>query len=109
MWEDFTDQGLKWLFGILSSGFVALVAYVRRKFRELGAVKRGNLALLHDKLRHWHKKSFADGWIDVDDFETVTFLYEAIVGVGGNGKDKKLYEDIMTLPNYPPREKGERK
>ena len=109
MWEDFIEHGMKWLFGLLSSGFVALVAYVRRKFREVKAIKNSQLALLHDKLRYWHKKSCADGWIDVDDLETVTVIFGAIVGVGGNGVDTKLYDDIKALPNFPPRERGERK
>lgn len=95
---------IQWVFGLIGSGILALAAYVRSRFRHLGAMKVALQVSLYDRLYYLHGKYMKQGWISVPDLENITGIYEGYNGLGGNGVGTKLYDDMRKLPNFPPKE-----
>lgn len=100
--EWITHYWAQWVFGLIGSGILALAAYVRSRFKRLGAMEVALRASLYDRLYYLHGTYMKQGWISVPDFENVSGIYEGYNGLGGNGVGTKLYEDLRNLPNFQP-------
>lgn len=78
-----------------SSGFWQFIIYKQnRNDNKSKAV----LALLHDKLYYLCEKYLKLGYITVEDFENINYLYEPYINMGGNGTITILYDKIKKLP-----------
>lgn len=79
-----------------------------------GAMKRekalqdGVQSLLRNQLIEYHDKYTERGFCPIYAKESARRCYEAYHELGGNGVITKLYNDIMALPEEPPKE-GNRK
>ena len=94
----------EWLFGLMGAGIAGVAAYVRSRFKCLGAMEKALRASMYDRLYYLHGKCMKQGWVSIPDFENITGIYEGYHALGGNGVGTKLYEDLDALPSFPPKE-----
>ena len=73
--------------------------YLQNRNSKKDVKHRAIFALLHDKLFYLCDRYIKDGWIDVDDFDNITCLYEPYIEMGGNGTVHALYEKVKKLPH----------
>lgn len=63
------------------------------------------VGLAHDRLIYLTKKYLEEGWIDSEDYENLTYMYEPYIQCGGNGTVKRNMEKVEKLPPKPSCEK----
>ena len=74
----------------------SLAEETRKHFRLLD---EANSALIHDRIEAcYYRKAVERGFITMDDYKTVTRLYESYRESGGNGVVAKEMEYINSLP-----------
>ena len=56
------------------------------------------VGLAHDRLIYLTKKYLEEGWIDSEDYENLTYMYEPYIQCGGNGTVKRNMEKVEKLP-----------
>ncbi len=59
------------------------------------------VGLAHDRLIYLTKKYLEEGWIDSEDYENLTYMYEPYIQCGGNGTVKRNMEKVEKLPPKP--------
>lgn len=57
-------------------------------------------------LRIYHRCYEVDGWIAVNDLESLQHMYDSYIALGGNGMIPSVREKIMSLPTIPPENKS---
>lgn len=63
------------------------------------------VGLAHDRLIYLTKKYLEEGWINTEDYENLTYMYEPYIQGGGNGTVKRNMEKVEKLPSKPSCEK----
>ena len=63
------------------------------------------VGLAHDRLIYLTKKYLEEGWINTEDYENLTYMYEPYIQGGGNGTVKRNMEKVEKLPPKPSCEK----
>lgn len=82
-----------------STGFWSFVTEVwRKKSGTKGTLYKAVLALLHDKVYYLCEKHLHAGYITIDEFDNLTYLYESYKEMGGNGTCERLYNECVNLP-----------
>ena len=79
-------------------GFSILTGAIAALYKKFRAVKRGQIAILHNALFKECKFYLAQGSISTDALDNIIILYEAYHALGGNGTGTKLYKDVLALP-----------
>lgn len=81
---------------LASSGFWA---YMQNKRDKKDAKTQMLLGLGHDKVIHLCNSYIARGWLTDDEYDNlVNWLYKPYEAMGGNGRAKKLVEQVEKLP-----------
>lgn len=75
-----------------------LIHWWESKHSAKTVTEKAVLALLHDKLYYLCEKHINAGYITVDEFDNLTYLYEPYKEMGGNGTCEQLYNDCKKLP-----------
>nr|DAK06569.1 MAG TPA: CHD-like protein [Caudoviricetes sp.] len=57
-------------------------------------------------LRIYHRCYEVDGWIAVNDLESLQHMYNSYIELGGNGMIPSIHEKIINLPTMPPENKS---
>lgn len=57
-------------------------------------------------LRIYHRCYEVDGWITVNDLESLQHMYSSYIALGGNGMIPSIREKIISLPTVPPDNKS---
>lgn len=94
------DLIIKWAVPVLCGGVYGLCVTKLKKFEtSIKANSEGTKALLWDKLHYYYLKLVlnGDGTITQDEFDIVTQTYKSYSALGGNGRGKKMYEEIEKL------------
>lgn len=73
------------------------------------ATRNGLVALLRNEIIEAHDKYTERGFCPIYKKDALQKSYEAYHALGGNGVITKLYEDIMKLPEEPPKKPSEEK
>lgn len=63
------------------------------------------VGLAHDRLIYLTNKYLEEGWINSDDYENLTYMYQPYIQGGGNGSVKRNMEKVEKLPSKPSCEK----
>lgn len=63
------------------------------------------VGLAHDRLIYLTNKYIKEGWINSEDYENLTYMYEPYIQGGGNGTVKRNMEKVEKLPPKPSCEK----
>lgn len=59
------------------------------------------VGLAHDRLIYLTNKYLEEGWIDSEDYENLTYMYEPYIEGGGNGSVKRNMKMVKELPTNP--------
>lgn len=65
----------------------------------LELLKSANIAMLHSKIYAQCGDYLAVGYVSVDDFDDLSYLFRAYKALGGNGTGETLYNKVAALPN----------
>ena len=71
---------------------------VKKEHEEQTAIKKGVLALAHDRLFQACKHFIGKGTIGLDELRNIEYLYAAYHELGGNGTGTELYGRVRKLP-----------
>lgn len=63
------------------------------------------VGLAHDRLIYLTNKYLEEGWINSENYENLTYMYEPYIQGGGNGTVKRNMEKVEKLPFKPSCEK----
>ena len=89
----------------------AIAAFLGAKLRAArkreSAVQNGLMCLLRNEIIEAHDKYTDRGFCPIYKKEAIRKSYESYHDLGGNGLVTKLYEDIMKLPEEPPKKHKE--
>lgn len=66
--------------------------------QEIEAVKKSQVADLHDKIYREGNKLLSQGHITVDQMDNFVHLFKAYSMLGGNGTGEAMYNRVMQLP-----------
>lgn len=96
------------LWGYLSKKQDIRYAELERKRKEEAEVEEKNdvktkllVGLAHDRLIYLTNKYLEEGWIDSEDYENLTYMYEPYIEGGGNGSVKRNMKMVKELPTKP--------
>ena len=96
------------LWGYLSKKQDIRYAELEKKRKEEAEVEEKNdvktkllVGLAHDRLVYLTKKYLEEGWINTEDYENLTYMYEPYIKAGGNGTVKRNMEMVKELPTKP--------
>ncbi len=96
------------LWGYLSKKQDIRYAELEKKRKEREEVEAKNdvktkllIGLAHDRLVYLTKKYLEEGWINTEDYENLTYMYEPYIQGGGNGTVKRNMEKVKELPQKP--------
>ena len=82
-----------------SSGFWAfLTAYLSGRQSKQTADHQLLLGLAHDRLYMICQGYISRGYITLDEYDNLLYIYKPYVLAGGNGTGKKLFEAVERLP-----------
>ena len=83
---------------------------LERKRKEEAEVEEKNdvktkllVGLAHDRLVYLTNKYLEEGWIDSEDYENLTYMYDPYIEGGGNGtvkRNMKMVKELPTKPNH---------
>ena len=68
-------------------------------------VKARNTISLHSALgmlRDIHRTAVKQGYVDLEDLEEASAIYNAYHTLGGNGAGTRIIHGLQTMDNYPP-------
>lgn len=74
-----------------------LISSQQESKKEMEAIKKGNITILHSLIYKECKKYINDGTISIQDYDDLTYLYKAYKNLGGNGVAEKMYNKITDL------------
>lgn len=111
MWDFIIEYWVGFLCGIV----VVILTFignrikkrVEKELQEEIAVENGLRAILHDTLFEKCNIYLLRGWINYDELDNVTQIYEAYHGLHGNGTGTAAFNDIKKLPKHKAEEKRE--
>ena len=104
---------VEWAFGVAIAALSFLVKHLfakvkkERKAREAleaqakaetEALKSGMRSLLRRQILEDCKEAVREGYCDEESRDTITAMFEAYSGLGGNGTVKDAYESVRHLP-----------
>lgn len=102
MWSFVTQYWLEWIFGVAAAALGVGLRKLTKKFKaqqaEAKNIKKGLLAMLHDRLYQACRYYLNRGTVDVDGLDNLRGLYEVYHDLGGNGTGTELYKRVKTLP-----------
>lgn len=98
---------VEWAFGIVAIGLTAayrsLAKRMKKRVQDDAALRKGVIAMLHDRLYQSCRYYIKKGWVDTEGLENLEYLYKSYHDLGGNGTGTALYERVKDLP-YKERE-----
>ncbi len=65
----------------------------------LDNLEKAQMATLHNKIYKQCQEHIERGWISLDDFDDLTYLFDAYKALGGNGTGEKIFNKVANLPN----------
>lgn len=71
----------------------------------LELLKSANIAMLHSKIYALCGEYLAVGYVSVDDFDDLSYIFRAYKALGGNGTGETLYNKVAALPNVKEKKK----
>lgn len=107
---------VEWVFGLIIAGLGFIVKRLSAKIRrereareqldqraaaETEALKAGMKSLLRRQILADCKEAMMDGYCDETVRDTITAMYEAYHGLGGNGSVTDAYNSMRQLPLVP--------
>lgn len=107
---------IEWAFGLVIAGLGAIVKHLGSKIKkekeareelarqaaaETEALKSGMRSLLRRQILADCKQAMLDGFCEETARDTITAMYEAYHGLGGNGSVTDAYEAMRALPLVP--------
>ena len=95
------------LFALIIAFLTWLFQRIRQWKREEIIIKKGIVAILHDRLYQSCTEFIRRGYCTVDDRENLDMLYQPYTALGGNGTGTNLFEICMQLPLEPPGPRSE--
>ncbi len=101
------DIGITILTAIISAvvgaGVTALIARARLGKIKYGAVQEGLQSLLRAEIIRQNEKYIERGYCPVYAKDALRRVYEAYHALGGNGVMTDLYNEVIQLPEPPPK------
>lgn len=87
---------------IASSGFWTFVnnRLTERKRKDSAEIK-GIKALLYTQINHECHKVLSQGYVTQEQYDDILFLFTPYEGLNGNGRAKKLWDEVQKLPLRP--------
>lgn len=82
-----------------STGFWTLINTLVQNNKTRKSVERtALLGLLHDKIYSLCQQYINKGYVTLEEFENLEYLYRPYKQMGGNGTGEKLYKAVLALP-----------
>lgn len=82
-----------------STGFWTLINTIVQNNKTSKSVERtALLGLLHDKIYSLCQQYIAKGYVTLEEFDNLEYLYRPYIQMGGNGTGEKLYKVVCALP-----------
>ena len=104
--EWITKYWVEWICGIIAAGLAWVVNQLRRRIKkeqaQNQALRDGMKALLKVNLEKECERCQRDGWCGAVKRGTISDMYGAYTGLGGNGGTKTLVEQTLALPAVEP-------
>lgn len=91
---------------VVGAVITALIARARLGKIKYGAMQDGLQSLLRAEIIRQHEKSTERGYCPIYAKDALRRVYEAYHALGGNGVMTDLYNDVMQLPETPPKIEG---
>ena len=88
--------------GILSWRLNVMKCKVHKTTQEFEALKLGMQSMLRDRIIQAYNKYIEQKWIPIYAMDSIQKLFDAYVGLGGNGTIHDLVEELKDLPKHPP-------
>ena len=88
---------LEVVFGLAIGGLSFGFNYLRRKYKEMVAIREGLVAILHDRLCQSCMYFINKGEIGLLELQNIGRMYKAYHDLGGNGTGTELYERVQEL------------
>lgn len=102
MYDFIAKYWLEVAFGLVTTGAGFLFKHIFKKMKaekeEREAIRKGMLAILHDRLYQGCKEHIREKKIDDDDMHNMEYIYNSYHALGGNGTGTELFERIKKLP-----------
>lgn len=86
------------LFAVLIAAITWLVRQVKLKKTDYDILRKGIVALLHDRIYQSCSFFIARGWCSMEDRSNLEYLYRPYKALGGNGTGESLYRKCLELP-----------
>lgn len=78
-----------------STGFWTLInAIYQNKAKSKTAERAALVALLHDRIYDLSQHYISRGYVTVEEYDNLNYLWEPYNDLGGNGTGKKLFEQV---------------
>lgn len=94
MMEFIAEYWIEFILGLIVTG----LSYLWKKIKEYEVLKKGLVAILHDRLIQSGMFFLNKEEISVLEFDNFKSMYEAYHELGGNGTGTEIYERISELP-----------
>ena len=81
-----------------STGFWTLINTIyQNRAKSKKAEKAALVALLHDRIYDLSQQYITRGFVTVEEYDNLNYLWEPYSDLGGNGTGKKLFEQVGKL------------
>ena len=81
-----------------STGFWTLInAIYQNKAKSKTAERAALVALLHDRIYDLSQQYIARGFVTIEEYDNLNYLWVTYSDLGGNGTGKKLFEQVGKL------------